>query len=170
MYKDFSKAEMIVLFSGPAFALLYNILEKHHLHIIPIQAVLIAAMIYFAYMFFNRVIKFIIQVHSMRGHCYETTFRIQSITRRKIRGGSYKVFTGEYVDAENRSHKQQIHNAFSIRQWKTGDEIKIKVSEADPENIIIVFSDMAMAIFMSIWGIMSEAIIIVIYLCINKSK
>ena len=153
-----------------AVALLYRILENHRLHILPLSAVLITMMICAAYLWFNRVIKYIIQVKSMRGHCYETTFTIQNITRRRVGRGSYKVFIGEYTDAENRRHSKEIHSAFSIRKWNIGDEIRIRVSEADPESIVVVFSDTAMAIFMSILGAICESVLMIAVIYANKHQ
>ena len=54
-----------------------------------------------------------------------------------------------------------------MKKWEIGDKIKIKVSKNNSDTILIIFSDIALAIIMSIMGIIFEVILITVYLHIQ---
>ena len=159
MYKDFGKDELFSMFFPCISAILYRISENYKINIISLEIVLIISMISAAYLCFNRVIKLLIDVGINKNNFYDTVFTIQD-----IRKGEYKFYIVKYDDADNNPHIEEIHTSFSIKKWKIGDEIKIKVSTIDPDTIVIVFSDIAMAVIMSIMGIIFETILIIAYI------
>lgn len=140
-------------------ALMYRISEDYKIDIIPLEIVLIISMISAAYLCFNRVIKLLIDVAINKNNFYDTVFTIQDIHK-----GEYEFYIVKYNDADNNPHIKEIHSSFSIKKWKIGDEIKIKVSNINPDTIIIVFSDTAMAVIMSILGIIFETILFTVYI------
>ena len=161
MYKNIGKDELIVIYIAIATALVYRLLQKYEL--IPDGVMLIIFILAVAYLFFNRTVKFIVLASKMKGDSYETYLTIEDITRVRLGRGSYDVFTGRYEDERHKEHVKDIHGAFSIRKWKVGDRIRIRVSVSDPENIIIVHSDAALAVFWTILGILIETALITVY-------
>jgi hypothetical protein len=166
MHKDFCKDEAIVSMVGVTLALIYRILDNNHIAV-PKEIVFFLFMFFIAYLFFNRVIKLLIFIIKNKNKFYETTCTVQDIKFRKIKSGGYNYHIVNYTDADKKMHIKEIHSSFSIKKWKIGDNIKIKVSMDDPETIIIPFSDTALAIIMSIIGITSEAIKVAVYLHIK---
>ena len=164
MYKDFGKDELFSMFFPCISAILYRISENYKINIISFKIVLIISMISAAYLCFNRVIKLMIDVAINKNNFYDTVFTIQDIRYKQVRNGRYEVYIVKYNDADNNAHIKEIHSSFSIKKWKIGDEIKIKVSTIDPDTIVIVFSDIAMAVIMSIMGIIFETILIIAYI------
>lgn len=159
MYKDFSKYERISMFFPCISAFMYRISEDYKIDIISLETALIIAMISAAYLCFNRVIKLLIDVAINKNNFYDTVFTIQDIRR-----GRYEFYIVKYNDADNNAHIKEIHASFSIKKWKIGDEIKIKVSNINSDTIIIVFSDTAMAVIMSVLGIIFETILFTAYI------
>ncbi len=170
MYKGFKKSENIVSMIALLFALIYRVLADYAKIYIPLTAVLIVMFAAFAYLFFNRVVTLVIDAARMRNRCFDTFLTIEKIWGNTGFGSSYNVFTVSYPDAENRLCYKDIHSAFSIKKWKVGDRIRIKVSRDDPEKIIIPSSDIFLAVLMSLIGIAAETAVAAVYLLALKNK
>ena len=80
----------------------------------------------------------------------------------QIRSGHYPAFFTDYTDADGRAHSIEIHAAFSIRKWKAGDRIRLRVSGSDPEKVIVRSSDAAMAVIMCSIGAALEAVLLAV--------
>ena len=115
----------------------------------------------------NRTIKMLINLIRNYRNIYGTEFIVKEIMYKPAGRTSYPVYIAEYTDRDNKSHTKEIHSSFSIKKWKKGDIIKIKVDSEDPENIIIPFSDFSMAVIMSVIGIALEIVLVSIYTHIN---
>ena len=72
------------------------------------------------------------------------------------------AFFTDYTDADGRAHSIEIHAAFSIRKWKAGDRIRLRISRSDPEKVIVRSSDAAMAVIMCIIGAALEAVLLAV--------
>ncbi|MCR4889794.1 MAG: hypothetical protein K5979_11550 [Ruminococcus sp.] len=164
MYKDFGKDEMAVIVFTSVFAIVYRLLSDNDIRFINGRLAIGILIISVAYLFFNRVIKLMIDAMVMRKNFYYTFLTIQDIWYRQLGRGKYKVFMADYTDAKNKVHNKEIHSAFSIKKWKKGDRIKIKVSTKDPEKIIILFSDAAIAFIRLFVGIVFETVLFTIYI------
>lgn len=167
MYKDFGKDEIAVIIFTGISAIIYRILEICKIRMISPKTAMIILMISAAYLFFNRVVKFLMIAAVNMNDLFDTVFVIQDIVYKHIGRRGYNVYIVNYNDADNNSHTKEIHSSFSIRKWKVGDEIKIKVSNCDPDTIFIVFSDTAMAVIVSIIGILFEVILYAVYIHID---
>ena len=163
MYKVLGKGERIVGIASITFALVYRVLADYAKIYIPDVIVFIVLLAAFGYLFFNRVVKLVIDAVKMRNKCFDTFFTIESIGETEDFGSRYKVFTVSYCDEENKLFIKEIHSAFSVRKWKVGDRVKIKVSREDPEKIIIPSSDIFLAVLMSLLGTATETAVIAVY-------
>ena len=164
MYKQFTNAEIAVLLSMEAAALIYSIAEDHKLIKVPLLLRLIVCELCFGYVFFHRSVKLLINAFKNKNNFYGTTAEIADIKKCQTLGdGSYDYYIIKY-EYKNKTYTQEIHNSFSITRWQKGDRIKIKVDRDAPDNIIVVFSDLAIAVLMSIIGIIFTAVPIAIYI------
>lgn len=165
MYKDFSKDEIFVMIFMSIFAIAYRILYRYRS--IPAKAAIIVFIICVGYLCFNRTIKFVTALKRNTDGFYRTVCTIRDIEYKPAGRGSYPVYIAHYTDLDDRDHIKEIHSSFSVKKWKIGDRIKIKVDRGDPDNIIIVFSDLSLAIIMSIMGVAVEIILFEIYIHMN---
>ena len=170
MYKGFNKGEVIVSMIAILFALVYRILADHASINLPAAVVFIVMFVSFGYLFFNRVVTLAIDAAKMRNKCFDTFLTIEKIWGNKSFGSEYKIFTASYLDAEDKLRMKTIHQAFSIRKWKVGDRIRIKVSREDPEKIIIPSSDIFLAVLMSLLGIAAETAAVAIFILALKNR
>ena len=164
MYKDFGKDEMAVIVFTGVFAIVYRLLSDNDIRFINGRLAIGVLIISVAYLFFNRVIKLMIDAMVMRKNFYYTFLTIQDIRRRQSTKGNYKYFIAEYTDNKKHLHSKEIHSSFSVKKWKKGDRIKIKVSTKDPEKIIILFSDASIAFIRLFVGIVFETVLFTIYI------
>ena len=170
MYKGFKKSENIVGMIFILFALIYRVLADHAKIYIPDTVVFIVMFVFFGYLFFNRVVTLAIEAAKVGKAPYETFFTIDAVRETTEFGSTYKFFDVSYTDADNKRHTKEIHNAFSVKKWKVGDKIRIKVSRDDPERIIIPSSDIFLAVLMSLIGIAAETAAVAVYLLALKNK
>ena len=120
-------------------------------------------MICTAYLCFNRVVKLLVNRNKNNFYC--TSAVIQSTKYVHAGKGSYICYVIKYEDESNNPHIKELRNFFSIKSLDVGDEIKIKIDQNDSNNIILPFSDLAIAIIMCVIGIVFETFLIVIYVC-----
>ena len=167
MYKDFSVDEYIVMIFTAVFGIVYRVFDDHKIFYIHPKIAMILLMFSVGYLFFNRTIKVLIYLIRHHRSLYSSEFIIKDILYRQIRNGKYPVFIVEYTDMDNKSHTKEVHSSFSVKKWKIGDRIKIKIDSEDPKTIIIPFSDFSMAVIMSCVGMIFELVLITIYEHIN---
>ena len=157
MYRFYRKDELIVMGCYAVFALVYRLSG-----IIPPEAALVTGMAAGGYIFFNRPVMLVINALRMRGDHFDTEGTIREIRQVQIRSGHYPAFITDYTDADGRAHSIEIHAAFSIRKWKAGDRIRLRVSRSDPEKVIVRSSDAAMAVIMCSIGAALEAVLLAV--------
>lgn len=168
MYKEFTNTELAVMGSMLIAALIYRISDDHNLIRVPSGIILVVWVLGIGYIFFNRSVKLLINTIKNRKNFHITIAEITDIKHFYMtRGGGYDYYIIKY-EYRNKSYSQEVHSSFSITKWKIGDRIKIKVNKNAPDNIIIVFSDLAMAVLMSIIGIIFTAVPIAVYICTHK--
>ena len=168
MYKNYTKTEIAVLGTLMTAALIYRIANDTKIVRIPSGVILLIWIFCIGYIFFNRSIKLLINAVKNRNNFCVITAEITEIKHFYMsRGGGYDYYIISY-EYMNKSYSQEIHNSFSIKKWKKGDRIKIKVNKNAPDNIIIVFSDVSTAVLMSIIGLLFEAVPIAVYLHTHK--
>lgn len=163
MYKKLGKGEIIVSVLLYVFALVYSILEDYQVNIIPFELALLVFMICIAYLFFNRVVKLLVNRNKNDFYC--TSAFIQSTKFIQAGNGSYICYIIKYEDESHNTHIEELHNFFSIKSLNVGDEVKINIDKNDPNNIIVAFSDFMIAIITCVIGIVLEMILIVVYIC-----
>ncbi len=163
MYNKLGKDEIIVSISLFIFLLVYRISEDYQANTLPPEFALLVLMIGTAYLCFNRVVKLLINRNKNNFYCASAV--IQSTKLVHAGKGGYICHVIKYEDESNNPHTKELHNFFSIKSLDVGDEIKIKIDENDSNNIILPFSDLAIAIIMCVIGIVFETFLIVIYVC-----
>lgn len=163
MYNKLGKDEIIVSISLFIFLLGYCISEDYQANTFPPEFALLVLMICTAYLCFNRVVKLLINRNKNNFYC--TSAVIQSTKFVHAGKGSYICYVIKYEDESNNPHIKELHNFFSIKSLDVGDEIKIKIDQNDSNNIILPFSDLAIAIIMCVIGIVFETFLIVICVC-----
>ncbi|MBR1824669.1 MAG: hypothetical protein IJ779_10610 [Ruminococcus sp.] len=118
MYKQFTNAEIAVLLSMEAAALIYSIAEDHKLIKVPLLLRLIVCELCFGYVFFHRSIKLLINAFKNKNNFYGTTAEIADIKKCQTLGdGSYDYYIIKY-EYKNKTYTQEIHNSFSITRWQ----------------------------------------------------
>ena len=167
MYKGFSKDEIIISAAVLTAIFVYRILEISKIHIISPKAVILMLMVMIAYLCFNRVIKLIFNLIKNGNDFYNAIAVVQDIRYLNVGRSGYNFYVVKYEDEKHITHTQEIHSSFSIKKWKIGDSVKIKVNSEDPDNIIIVFSVLMLSVILSIMGIVFESIAIIIYIGIR---
>lgn len=165
MHNDFSKDEKFVMIFICIFAIAYRIFDKYKF--ISGKAALLILIISAGYLFFNRTIKFLFDLKMNSDSFFRTVCTIQDIKHRPTGRGAYPVYIAHYTDLENNHHIKEIHSSFSVKKWKIGDQLNIRVNRNNPDKIIIDFSDLCLAIIMCITGIVFEIILFEIYIHIN---
>ncbi len=163
MYNKLGKDEIIVSISLFIFVLVYRILEDYQVNMIPSDLALLVLMICTAYLCFNRVVKLLINRNKNNFYC--TSAVIQSTKYIPAGRGSYICYVIKYEDESRNTHIEELHNFFSIKSLKVGDEIKINIDKNNPNNIIVAFSDLMIAIIMCVIGIVFEMLLIIVYVC-----
>ncbi len=167
MYKRFGKDEIIISAGAVTALVVYRILEDNNIHIIPPKVAILVLMTLIDYLCFNRVIKFMFNLIKGRNNFYNTIATVQNIHYSEVGRSGYNYYVVKYEDAKHIPHIKEIHSSFSIKKWKIGDKIRIRVNSNDPDNIIVVFSDLMLCIIMSIMGVLFESIALTIYLNIH---
>jgi len=115
------------------------------------------------YLFFNRTVKFLCFLLKNRKDLYRSACTITD-TEYVRRGRGYAtVYISEYTDHENKLRKEKIYRSISKKEWKVGDELNIRISRKDPEQIVIVPSDIFTAVFYSVLGAIFEIILITLF-------
>lgn len=165
MHNDFGKDEKFIIIFTLIFGIIYRLFDKYKF--ISGKTAMLILMISAGYLFFNRQIKLLLDMIMNPNGFYRTICTIQDIEYRKVRRGSYPVYIAHYTDHDNQRHIKEIHSSFSVKKWKIGDQISIRVNRNDPDKIIIDLSDLGLAIIMSIIGIIFEFILFEIYIHIN---
>ena len=163
MYNKLGKDEIIVSISLFIFLLGYGISEDYQANTLPPEFALLVLMICTAYLCFNRVVKLLVNRNKNNFYC--TSAVIQSTKFVHAGKGGYICYVIKYEDESNNPHIKELYNFFSIKNLDVGDEIKIKIDQNDSNNIILPFSDLAIAIIMCVIGIVFETFLIVIYVC-----
>ena len=79
MYKVLGKGERIVGMASITFALVYRVLADYAKIYIPDVIVFIVLLAAFGYLFFNRVVKLVIDAVKMRNKCFDTFLTIEEI-------------------------------------------------------------------------------------------
>ena len=167
VYKEFSKDEKFFGVFICITGIIYSIFEEFGIRIVSPKVAMIILALCSAYLCFNRVIKLLIYIAKNKFDFYDTFFTVEDIVHIAFGRSGYDAYIVNYNDADNRSHTKEIHSSFSVKKWKIGDKIKIKVSKNNSDTILIIFSDIALAIIMSIMGIIFEVILITVYLHIQ---
>ncbi len=165
MYNQLGKDEIVISMLLFIFAIIYRTSEECQPNIIPIEIVLLILLISTSYLFFNRIVKLLINYMKNKDNFYDASAFIQSTKYIPAGKGSYICYFIKYEDKSHNFHIKELHSFFSIKNLKIGDEIKIKVDHNNPDNIILPFSDLAIAIIMGIIGIIFESILISVYIC-----
>ncbi|MDE5584282.1 MAG: hypothetical protein K2J08_11345 [Ruminococcus sp.] len=98
---------------------------------------------------------------------YRTVCTIKDIKHMPVGKGFYPVYIVHYTDFDKNHHIKEIHSSFSVKKWKTGEQLNIRVNRNNPDKIIIDFSDLSLAVIMSIMGIIFAIILFEIYTHIN---
>jgi len=167
VYKNFSRDELFFCVFIWITGIGYRILEDCGIRIVSPKVIILVLAFSAAYLFFNRVIKLMITIVKNKYNFHDTFFTVEDIVYIPIGRGGYDAYIVSYNDVDNRRHTKEIHSSFSVKKWQIGDQIRIKVSKNHPDTILIVFSDIALAIIISLTGIMFEMILITIYLHIH---
>ena len=163
VYNKLGKDEIIVSISLFIFALVYRILEDYQVNMIPSGLALLVLMICTAYLCFNRVVKLLINRNKNNFYC--TSAVIQSTKYIPAGRGSYICYVIKYEDESRNTHIKELHNFYSIKSLKVGDEIKINIDKNNPDDITEPFSNFMIAIITCVIGIVFEFILIVMYIC-----
>ena len=166
MHKNFTKDERVAI----DILILYSvvcaifIIARFNNERLRIQIGIAFLILFIGYMFFNRTVKFIFFILKNRKHLYDSNCTITDKKYTRMGKATITVYISEYKDSKNKKHKEDIFRSFSIKKWEIGTQLKIKINKNDPEQIIIVFSDICEAIFESILGTVFEIILIIVFL------
>ena len=163
MYNKLGKDEIIVSISLFIFVLVYRILEDYQVNMISSDLALLVLMLCTAYLCFNRVVKLLI--NRTKNNFYCTSAVIQSTKYIPAGRGSYICYVIKYEDESRNTHIKELHNFYSIKSLKVGDEIKINIDKNNPDDITEPFSNFMIAIITCVIGIVFEFILIVMYIC-----
>lgn len=167
MYQNFSKDELFFYACIGITAIGYRILEDCGIRIVTPKVIILVLAFSAAYLFFNRVIKLMITIAKNKYDYYDSFFTVEDIVHIPIGRFGYDAYIVNYNDIDYHRHTKEIHSSFSVKRWQIGDKIRIKVSKKHPDTILIVFSDIALAIINSVIGVIFEVILITIYLHIQ---
>ncbi len=160
-YQKLGKCEIIVSLLLFIFLLVYSILENYQVNLISSDFVLLVWMISIAYLFFNRIVKLL--VNRNKNNFYSTYAYIQSTKFIYAGKGSYLSYVIKYEDENSNTHIKELDGFFTIRNLIAGDKIKININKNNPNNITVAYSDLIVAIILCVIGIVFESIIIVVY-------
>ena len=163
MYNKLGKDEIIVSILLFIFVLVYRILEDYQVNMIPSDLALLVLMTCTAYLCFNRVVKLLVNRNKNNFYC--TSAVIQSTKYIPAGRGSYICYVIKYEDESRNTHIKELHNFYSIKSLKVGDEIKINIDKNNPNDITETFSNFMIAIITCAMGIIFEIILIVVYIC-----
>lgn len=162
-YQKLSKSEIIVSLLLFLFWLVYSILEDYQVNLISSDFAFLVWMISIAYLFFNRIVKLLVNQNKNNFYC--TFAFIQSTKFIQAGKGSYLSYVIKYEDGNSNIHVKELHGFFSVKNLIPGDKIKINVDKNNPNNIVVAYSDLMIAIIMCVMGIVFESILIVVYIC-----
>jgi len=163
VYNKLGKDEIIVSILLFIFVLVYRILEDYQVNMIPSDLALLVLMTCTAYLCFNRVVKLLVNRNKNNFYC--TSAVIQSTKYIPAGRGSYICYVIKYEDESRNTHIKELHNFYSIKSLKVGDEIKINIDKNNPNDITETFSNFMIAIITCAMGIIFEIILIVVYIC-----
>ena len=97
---------------------------------------------------------------------YCTSALIQTLKFKGAGRAGYVCYVIDYEDENNNLHTKELHTFCSIKSLKPGDKIKINVDRNNPDNIIVVDSDLLIAITICAAGIAFESSIIISYISV----
>lgn len=112
----------------------------------------------------NRIVKLIFKRKKDDFYC--TTALIQTLKFKGAGRAGYVCYVIDYEDENNNLHTKELHTFCSIKSLKPGDKIKINVDRNNPDNIIVVDSDLLIAITICAAGIAFESFIIISYISV----
>lgn len=166
MHNDFTKDEKAAVAILILYSFVWTILAIAHIDIgyLMSQSLLVINILFVGYMFFNRTIKFIFFILKNKKYLYASTCRITHTENIRWGRGFKTVYISEYTDSKDQIHNERIFRSFTLKTWEIGEQIKIKINSKNPEQIILVFSDLFTAIFGSIIGTIFEIILITLFI------
>lgn len=168
MYKNFTKDEIVVVIVGMSIFLLYRFIDDFTKIHIDGKVIIVLFMLFSGYLFFNRQIKMLYNLHNNLSSYYSVTGVIKDIKSEQVylgRGkGKYPVFVVIYYDADNVKSEKELHNFFSIKKKKKGDKVGLKINRDDSDDIIVTTSDTFLFIFYSFCGFIVETLLIMLLL------
>ena len=164
-YHKLSKGEIIVSLLLFIFWIVYSILEDYQVNLISYDFIFLVWMISIAYLFFNRIVKLLVNRNKYNFYC--TSAFIQSTKFISTGRGGYLSYVIKYEDKNNNTYTKELQDFFSIKNLIPGDKIKINIDRDNPNNIVVAYSDFIIAIIMCVMGIVFESIIIAVYVGVH---
>ncbi|MBE6860088.1 MAG: hypothetical protein E7499_02175 [Ruminococcus sp.] len=159
-----SKDEIIVTILLCIFMFVNLISKDYQVDILSNELSLLVLVVASSYLFFNRIVKLIFKRKKNDFYC--TTALIQTLKFKGAGRAGYVCYVIDYEDENNNLHTKELHTFCSIKSLKPGDKIKINVDRNNPDNIIVVDSDLLIAITICAAGIAFESFIIISYISV----
>lgn len=159
MYKAFEKYELIVMSAAVVAATIYGACAELQKISAPLWAVCVFFMLLFAALFLVRPVRFAIML--LRHKFVKTSAVVSEAGREEVYtaggSGSYKKYEAVYT-VGGKTLRAELHNVFSVRRWRNGQQITVKVAEDDYRLIIVVPSDYVMCGIYSFVGLSAEIV------------
>lgn len=159
MYKAFDKFELIVMSAAVVIATIYSAFSELLKITAPLWAVCVFFMLLFAALFLVRPARFIIML--LRHKFVKTSAVVSEAGREEVYtaggSGSYKKYEAVYT-VGGKTLRTELHNVFSVRRWRNGQQISVKVAKDDSRLIIVAPSDYVMCGIYAFVGISAEIV------------